>query len=73
MNYYFYLVYTFYLIYKTFVYGFFSLLALDSYESDEEFYDSNEAPSENPDFLATQNSPGSITTETSLSDSIKIT
>ena len=51
----------------------FSLSASDPSESDEEFYDSNEAPSESSNTLATQRSPGNITTETNRSDSTQIT
>ena len=52
---------------------FFSLLASDSNESDEEFYDFIEANSESSNTIATQNNPGSMTTETNTSNSSQIT
>ena len=52
---------------------FFSLLASDSDESDEEFYDFIEANSESSNTIATQNIPSSMTTETNPSNSSQIT
>ena len=52
---------------------FFSLLASDSNESDEEFYDFIEANSESSNTIATQNNPSSMTTETNPSNSSQIT